>query len=119
MKKAVKYKNIHNLEDLRKVKLKLEKKIRLTEKSISEKTDFGKLLLGTFQKMGNISSDKINGPEVIGYLFPAALHFILKNLKNDLSKKQIKRLMVYTVIGGLVAFTFYKVLGKRQTDTEE
>jgi hypothetical protein len=119
MKKTMKFKNIHSLEDIHKVRLQLEKKMRLTEKSISEKTDLGMLFLDTFEKMGVISSDRARGTEFIDYLLPLGLQYTLSLIKKNTSRKQFRQLLLYSTIGGVLSFFVYHLLGKGKTDTEK
>ena len=113
--KKTKFKNIHSLEDIREVRLQLKKKVKLTEKSISEKTDLGKILIGALGNKGGTSGDKESYLEALGYLLPAGLKYIIKILKKNTGKKQFKRLLIYSAIGGAIALSVYQVLGKGQS----
>ena len=117
--KKTKFKNIHSLEDIREARLRLKKKVKLTESYISEKTDLGKILIGAVGKKGSASSDKESYLEAIGYLLPAGFKYVLKTLKKNIGKKQFKRLLIYSAIGGALALTVYQVLGKGQSAEAE
>ena len=116
--KKTKFKNIHSLEDIHKTRLKLKKKIRLTEKSISRKTDLGKLLIRSLEKKANIPGGMDSSPEVIGYLLPLGLKYVLGLFKRNISKKQFRRLLIFSAIGGALALSVYKIITRKKTDTE-
>jgi hypothetical protein len=117
--KKTKYRNLHSLDDIHNARLQLKKKMRLTEKSISKKTDLGKLLLGAFEKTSGIPIDKDSSVELIGYLLPVGLKYVLKLLKKNTGSKKLRRLLIYSAIGGALAITFYQVLAKKQQGSEE
>ena len=117
--KKTKFKNIHSLDDIHKARLQLLKKVRQTEKSISVKTDLGKLLIDAFERKGGISGEKGSDLEYIVYLLPLGLKYVLKLLKNNTGKKRFRRLLIYAAIGGTLAISVYQVLGKEQNEAGE
>ena len=114
MKKTT-FSNIQSLEDIQKYKLRLKKELKASEKIISTKTDLAGLLLNTNKNIRNIDIDEDCNINIIESLLPLGIKYILKLLKSKPSKKQLKRLAVYSSIGGIVAILAYQYIGKRKS----
>ena len=117
MKKMI-FSNIHSLEDIHKLKLRLEKKLSVTEKSISDKTDVAKLLFSTNKGVSSFIGEKDSKLVIIGYLLPLGIKFLLKLIQNDPDRKLFKRLLIYSALGSVTALLVYQYLGNRKTKAE-
>lgn len=109
-----KFKNIHSLDDIHKLKLRLGKKLRATENSISTKTELGKLLLDSSENMSDFFSKQSIDIEDLEYLLPLGVKYFLKILKNKPARKQFKRISIYSGIGSILALFLYQYLEKRK-----
>lgn len=116
--KTMKFKNIRSLDDLHRHKLRLKRKLRVTENSISEKADVGRLLLGSTGSLGSFFGKKNKNIEGLEYLLPLGVRYINKLLKDKPNRRYYKRLSVYAAIGSIIALFVYQYLGKRKTETE-
>ena len=115
----MKFKNIHSLEDIHKAKLRLNREIRGIEKSFSEKTDLGNIFLKAKEGPGSFFSADKRNPEMLSYLLPLGIKHILKLIKNKKNRKLIKRVLIYSVTGSILAFSVYQFIWKRKDETEE
>lgn len=112
--KTTKFRNIQSLDDIQKHKLRLGKKLRASEDSISEKTDLGKLLLGSSKSLGSFFDNKIMNVEDLEYLLPLGVKYISKLVKSKPNRKYLKRISIYSAIGSIAALLAYQYLGKRK-----
>jgi hypothetical protein len=115
----MKFENIHSLDDIHKVKRHLKKKMRVTEKSISDRTDLAKLLLNDNERLGRFYSEDNRNPEMLGNLLSLGIKHVFKLIKKKSNKKYLRRILIYSAIGSVLAFSVYQFLGKRQDKTEE
>jgi len=111
------FRNIHSLEDIKKRKLRLKKKLGVIEKSISDKTDVAKLLFDTKKGLSSLFDEKDSSLEIIASLLPLGIKYLFKNIQNIPGRKYYKSLIIYTALGGVSAFLVYKYLQQRKTDT--
>jgi hypothetical protein len=112
---TTKFRNIRTLDDIQRAKRRLGKKLRVTENSISKKTDLKKLLLDSTESMGSFFGNKNMNIERLEYLLPLGVNYILRLIKSKPTRKQIKRLSIYSGIGSVLALLVYQYLGKRKT----
>lgn len=112
---TTKFNNIKSLDDIHNHKLRLEKKLRKTENSISEKTDMGKVLLDSTERIGSFLGDKSMVIEGLVYFLPLGVKYILKLINKNPGKKHKKNLIVYSAIGSVLAFLTYQYLKHRET----
>jgi hypothetical protein len=117
MKRTV-FSNIQSLEDLHKRKLRLEKKLIVTEKSISEKTDIAKLLINTSKRAGSLSGENDSDLEVLGYLLPLGIKLLLKQIQNNPDKIPLKRLLFYFIVGSIPTLLVYKYMEKSKSKSK-
>ena len=118
MKKMI-FSNIHSLEDIHKRKLRLNKKLSVIEKSISDKTELAKLLFNTNERLNSLFGKKDSKLEVIGYLLPLGIKYILKQIHNNPDRKHFKRLLIYSALGSVSALMIYQYLVNRGKKTEK
>lgn len=118
MKTAI-FSNIHSLEDIRKRKLRLQQKLDITEKSISDKTDITKLLFNSSERLSSLFGEKDKTSEIIGSLLPLGIKYLLRQIRNNPKKKPFKRVLIYSALGSLTAFLVYQYFKKRKEKSEE
>ena len=116
--KKTNFKNIRTLEDIHRARQRLRKKMKMTEKSVSEKTELGKLILGAVKGTGEVLSGKSGGHESLGYLLPVVLQYVLRFLKKNTGRKQFRRLLIYSAIGGALALSVYRIINRQETERE-
>ncbi len=119
MMKKMKFKDIHSLEDIVKVKRQLKKKVRVTEKSFSDRTDLRTLLLNDNKSSGSLFSEDNWNPEMLWYLLPLGIKRIFTYIQKKSNKKQFKRILKYSAIGSVLAFSAYQILVKRKDETDD
>jgi len=109
--------DISSLEDIQKRKLRLEKKLRVNEKSISDKTDIINLLFNNKEGFGSFFGEKDSKMAIMENLLPLGVNYILKQIQNNPDKKLLKKLIIYSVFGSLSALLVYQYLKYRKTRT--
>ena len=119
MKMTTIFKDIHSFEDIQKQKLALEKKLRVTEKSISEKTDLTRILFNNKAGLGRILGEKGGKTELIQNVLPLVINFIQKQIQNNPHMKLIRRVVIYSIFGSVSAFLVYKYLIYRKTGNKK
>ncbi len=112
--KIMKFRKLQSLDDIHRLKLRLVKKLSVTEKSISEKTDISKLLLNSTKSMGSFFGNKSMNIDGLEYLLPLGVTYITKLIKSKPNRKYLKRLSIYAAIGSVTALFVYQYLGKRK-----
>jgi len=118
--KVMKFRNIHSLEDLHRQKVKLKKKLSLTEQSISSKTDIGKLLVSSSDKISGSFSEPNGNIEILGALLPIGIKYLTRQIKKNPDKKKVRKLLIYLAIGGAASFMVYKFIRNRnKADSEQ
>jgi hypothetical protein len=119
--KTTTFNNIYFLDDIQKRKRRLKKKLRVAEKSIIKEVDFGKSFFSSERRLSSLFDD-IEGDstrEIIGYLLPLGLKYVLKQIKKSPNKKLYKRLLIYTVLGSLSALMVYKYMANGDKKNEK
>lgn len=81
-------------------------------------TDLGKLFLNDNGKPGSFLNEDLMNPEVLFYLLPLGIKQILKLAGKKGNKKNLKRILIYSAAGSLLAFFVYKFLVKPQDEAE-
>ncbi len=112
------FSNIHSLEDIHKRKLRLEKKLSVSEKSISDTTDLAKLLFNTNERLSSFFDEQDTKLQIIGVLLVSGIKNMLKEIQNNPDKKLFKRLLIYSAIGSLSALLVYQFMENRKTRKE-
>ncbi len=111
------FNDISSLEDIQKRKLRLEKKLRATEKSISDKTDIFNLLSNNNEGSGSLFDEKDYKMAILANVLPLGITYLLKQIQNNPDKKLLKKLIIYSVFGSLSTLMAYQYLKYRKTRT--
>lgn len=117
MKKKAKFSNVHSLEDIRDLKLRLNKKIRVTEKSISDKTDIIGYLFNIKEIKGGLNDENGDKQGIAGYLIKLGIKYVMELLQKKSTSKSVKRFLFYSALAGVSAFAVYKFMEKRKNKT--
>jgi hypothetical protein len=115
--KTKNFNNIRTLDDIQKQKLRLNKKIRLIEKSLTHKTDLAKLFFNPKEGLSSLFGETDNNPGIIGYLLPLGIKYVTSLFKKKPDKKRIKRLITYSAMGSITAFLIYQYMKYRKSNT--
>lgn len=105
------FSSIQSLEDIHKQKLRLRNKLRLTEKSISKKSSIVDLLFKKDERISSFFDEKNNIHELINYVLPLGLKYLLKIIRNNTNRKPNKRVLIYTILGSVSALLVYLYMG--------
>jgi len=116
MKKTI-FDGINSLDDIQRHKKSLKKKAGEIEKTLSEKTSFAQLLLNTGDRLSDTLGEKDGVAEIAGYLLPLGIKYF-KKIKKNTSKKQLKKILIYSSVGILTAFVVYQFVSHRKTEKE-
>jgi hypothetical protein len=117
MMKTKNFNNIRSLDDIQKQKLRLNKKIRLIEKSLTHQTDLAKLFFNPKEGLSSLFGETDSKLGIIGYLLPLGIKYLTSLFKKNPDKKQIKRLITYSAIGSITAFLIYQYMKHRKSKT--
>ena len=82
-------------------------------------TDLGKLFLNDNGRTGSFLNEDLRNPDLLFYLLPLGIKQILKLTGKKSNKKNLKRILIYSAAGSLLAFSVYKLIVKQQDETEE
>jgi len=117
MKKSI-FDDIHSFEDIQKQRLRLEKKLRDTEKSISEKTDITRLLFKTKKGHSGFDSETDYKTVIIGSVLPLGINLIMKMIRDNLDKKVLRKIIIYSIYGSVSALLVYSYFNYQKTKSD-
>ncbi|HUX95754.1 MAG TPA: hypothetical protein VMV47_08475 [Bacteroidales bacterium] len=116
-KRRTTFRNVHSLEDIQKLKLRLDKRLKVTEKSISEKTDIASLLFSTKKIQSGLSDEEVEKLGIAGYLLPLGIKYVIGQMQKKPNSKFIKRLLIYSALASVSAYMVYQFIDKRKNKT--
>ena len=117
MKKSI-FDDIHSFEDIQKQRLRLEKKLKETEKSISEKTDITRLLFNPKKAHSGFGSGTDYKTVIVESILPLGINLILKVIRDNLDKKLLKKIIIYSIYGSVSALLVYSYLNYQKSATD-
>lgn len=115
--KKMRFSDIHSIEDIRKQKARLKKKISSAEESIGGKTDIGKLLLNATSNIKSSFSESDGNIEILGDLLPIGMKYLTRQIKKNINKKKFRRFLIYATLGSATAYLAYRFIQNRKDES--